>query len=100
MKLYGAMDLHSNNNVTVLIDDNDQVVCQKRLANDLGLIGEQLSPYAIIDRRDRSRVASGAMTFSSASLIPRRFGSINLSSKLDRIMTTDSYSRPPLGVSL
>jgi transposase len=45
MKLYGAMDLHSNNNVTVLIDDNDQVVCQKPLANDLGLIGEQLSPY-------------------------------------------------------
>jgi len=67
MKLYGAMDLHSNNNVTVMTDENDQVVCQKRLANDLGLIGEQLSPYAIIDRRDRSRVASGAMTFSSAS---------------------------------
>jgi transposase len=46
MKLYGAMDLHSNNNVTVMTDENDQVVCQKRLANDLGLMGEQLSPYA------------------------------------------------------
>jgi transposase len=46
MKLYGAIDLHSNNNVTVLIDENDQVVYQKRLANDLSLIGEQLSPYA------------------------------------------------------
>jgi hypothetical protein len=32
MKLYGAMDLHSNNNVTVMTDENDQVVCQKRLA--------------------------------------------------------------------
>src|SRR6266850_5033265 len=46
MKLYGAIDLHSNNNVTVLIDEQDQVVYQKRLANDLSLIGEQLSPYA------------------------------------------------------
>jgi transposase len=35
MKLYGAIDLHSNNNVTVLIDENDQVLYQKRCANDL-----------------------------------------------------------------
>ena len=46
MKLYGAVDLHSNNNVTVLIDEKDKVVYQKRLANDLPLIVEQLSPYA------------------------------------------------------
>lgn len=46
MKLYGAIDLHSNNNVTVLINEQDQVVYRKRLANDLSLIGEQLSPYA------------------------------------------------------
>jgi transposase len=38
MKLYGAIDLHSNNNVTVLIDEQDQVVYQKRLPNDLALI--------------------------------------------------------------
>ena len=43
MKLYGAIDLHSNNNVTVLIDEQDQVVYRKRLANDLSLIDEQLS---------------------------------------------------------
>ena len=46
MKLYGAIDLHSNNNVTVLIDEKDKVVYQKRLPNDLRLILEQLSPYA------------------------------------------------------
>jgi transposase len=46
MRLYGAIDLHSNNNVTVLIDEKDKVVYQKRLANDLPLIVEQLSPYA------------------------------------------------------
>jgi transposase len=45
MKLYGAVDLHSTNNVTVLIDEHDAVVYQKRLANDLMLIVEQLSPY-------------------------------------------------------
>jgi transposase len=46
MKLYGAIDLHSNNNVTVLTDETDKVVYQKRLTNDLPLILEQLSPYA------------------------------------------------------
>ena len=45
MKLYGAIDLHSNNNVTVVIDEQDQVVYQKRLPNELGLITEQLSAY-------------------------------------------------------
>ena len=45
MKLYGAIDLHSTNNVTVLIDEQDQVVYQKRLTNDLTMIVEQLSPY-------------------------------------------------------
>jgi transposase len=46
MKLYGAIDLHSNNNVTGADRREDKVVYQKRLANDLGLILEQLSPYA------------------------------------------------------
>ena len=32
MKLYGAIDLHSNNNVTVLIDEKDQ----SRLSETLG----------------------------------------------------------------
>src|SRR6266498_3665653 len=45
MKLFGAIDLHSNNNVTVLIDERDEVVYRKRLTNDLRLIIEQLSPY-------------------------------------------------------
>lgn len=45
MKLYGAIDLHSHNNVTVLIDEQDQVVYQKRLPNDLPVIVQQLSGY-------------------------------------------------------
>jgi transposase len=45
MKLYGAIDLHSNNNVTVLIDEQDQGVYQKRLPNNLPLIAQQLSGY-------------------------------------------------------
>jgi transposase len=45
MKLYGAIDLHSNNNVTVVIDEQDQVVYQKRLANDLPLVSQQLARY-------------------------------------------------------
>ena len=45
MKLYGAIDLHSNNNVTVLIDEQDRVVYEKRLPNDLAVIAQQLSAY-------------------------------------------------------
>jgi len=45
MKLYGAIDLHSTNNVTVVIDEQDRVVYQKRLPNDLPLILTELSVY-------------------------------------------------------
>ena len=43
MKLYGAIDLHSNNNVTVLIDEQDQVVYQKRLPL-MNCADEQIDP--------------------------------------------------------
>ena len=45
MKLCGAIDLHSNNNVTVLSNERDEVVYRKRLPNDLKLILGQLAPY-------------------------------------------------------
>ena len=45
MKLYGAIDLHSSNNVAVVINEQDQVIYHKRLPNDLSKIVEQLSPY-------------------------------------------------------
>ena len=45
MKLYGAIDLHSNNNVTVVSDEQDEIVFQKRLPNDLALITQQLAAY-------------------------------------------------------
>jgi len=45
MKLYGAIDLHSTNNVTVVIDEEDKIVYQKRLPNDLALILMELSVY-------------------------------------------------------
>jgi len=45
MKLYGAIDLHSTNSVVTVIDEQDQVVYQKRLDNDLTVILKQLAPY-------------------------------------------------------
>ena len=45
MKLYGAIDLHSNNSFTVVLDEKDTVVYQKRLPNDIKIIREQLAPY-------------------------------------------------------
>lgn len=45
MKLYGGIDLHANNSVVVLLDEQDRVVYQKRLPNHLEHIVQQLSPF-------------------------------------------------------
>lgn len=45
MKLYGAIDLHSTNNVTVVIDEEDDIVYEKRLPNDIDLILKEISVY-------------------------------------------------------
>jgi len=45
MKLYGGIDLHSNNCVIMLLDEQDKVVYNKRLTNDLSVILSALSPY-------------------------------------------------------
>jgi len=47
MKLYGGIDLHSNNNVVCLIDERDKVVYSKRLPNDLPAILMELAPYRL-----------------------------------------------------
>jgi transposase len=41
MALYGGIDLHSNNNVTLLLDAQDRVTYQKRLPNACATILEQ-----------------------------------------------------------
>src|SRR5690349_7230448 len=45
MPLYGGIDLHANNSVVVLLNEQDQVIYQRRLANQLPAILEQLAPY-------------------------------------------------------
>lgn len=45
MKLYAAIDLHSNNNVLVVIDENDRIVFEKRLPNSLATVLSYLAPY-------------------------------------------------------
>ncbi len=35
---YSGIDLHSNNSVVTVMDDNDRVVADKRLPNDLAKI--------------------------------------------------------------
>ncbi len=42
---YSGIDLHSNNSVVTVIDDNDRVVAEKRLPNDLARITGFLSPW-------------------------------------------------------
>jgi transposase len=45
MALYSGIDLHGNNNVTLLLDEHNRVIYQKRLPNQLPIILEQLAPY-------------------------------------------------------
>ena len=45
MILYAAIDLHSNNSVLVILDENDQIMYERRLPNDLTCILPQLAPY-------------------------------------------------------
>ena len=45
MALYCAIDLHSTNNVPVVIDENDKILFQKRLPNDLATVHAALAPY-------------------------------------------------------
>ena len=43
---YSGIDLHSNNSLVSIIDDEDRVVAEKRLANDLPKILDFLQPWA------------------------------------------------------
>lgn len=42
---YSGIDLHSNNSVVTVTDENDRVVAEKRLPNDLGRIIAFLDPW-------------------------------------------------------
>ncbi|MDK8463467.1 IS110 family transposase [Marinobacter sp. SS13-12] len=45
MTLFSAIDLHSNNSVVVVIDEQDHILLQKRFPNDLSLILSALEPF-------------------------------------------------------
>src|SRR5919205_3467830 len=45
MSLYGGINLHANNSVIVLLNEQDEVIYRKRLPNALPTILEQLAPY-------------------------------------------------------
>ncbi len=45
MALYAGIDLHANNSVVVVLDEQDHVVYQKRLRNELAEILPALVPY-------------------------------------------------------
>jgi len=45
MKLYGGIDLHSNNSVIALLDEEDRPVYRRRLGNDLDMILSALAPH-------------------------------------------------------
>ena len=46
MTLYAAIDLHSNNGVLSIIDDDDRVQFERRLPNELPAVLRALEPFA------------------------------------------------------
>jgi transposase len=46
MSLYGGIDLHANNSVVVLLNEQDRVIYQKRLPNALSTILEACAPHS------------------------------------------------------
>ena len=42
---YCGIDLHSNNSVVVISDEQDRMLCERRLPNDLAQIVAVLAPY-------------------------------------------------------
>ena len=47
MPLYGGSDLHAHDRVVVLLNEQDQVLYQKRLPNHLPTILDLLAPYHV-----------------------------------------------------
>jgi transposase len=47
VKLYAAIDLHSNNSVLVILDESDRIVYERRLRNELPTILAQLAPHRL-----------------------------------------------------
>lgn len=45
MKLYSGIDLHSNNNLVAIIDENDKVIFKRRLANQAEDVLAELAPF-------------------------------------------------------
>lgn len=45
MRKFSGIDLHSNNSVIVVSDEEDRIVYQRRLANDLAVIVQALEPH-------------------------------------------------------
>ncbi|MDX2299530.1 MAG: SIS domain-containing protein [Xanthomonadaceae bacterium] len=45
MKLYAAIDLHSNNGVLSILDEEDRLLFERRLPNELTVVLEALAPY-------------------------------------------------------
>jgi transposase len=47
MNKYSGIDLHSNNCVVVVIDEDDRVLCEKRVPNNLNQIVALLAPHRV-----------------------------------------------------
>jgi hypothetical protein len=61
MQKFSGIDLHSNNSVVVVSDEQDRIVYQRRLANDLAEIVQALEPH-------REELTSGRTLLLSSTI--------------------------------
>lgn len=79
MPLYGDIDLHANTSVVVLLNDQEQVIYQKRLPNHLPTILAPLNLGAIVE------------VSSSCALLPERVQTLCPPSQADAHYTIVSH---------
>lgn len=86
MKKFIGIDLHSNNSVVVITDEEDRIIFQKRMANDLKAIEMVLAPHreeivgVVVESTyyPRPRIMHGLVTAPIVNApILRRFGAFS-----------------------
>lgn len=100
MTLYAAIDLHSNNGVLSVIDEQDHVLFERRLPNDLERVREALAPFTaelkVSPSRKFGQQKRGSGTLSDFSPTrPRSEPAPFLADPLSGVVTTVPIAASP-----
>ena len=97
MTLYGGIDLHSNNAMVSIIDSQDHLVFEKRLANDLQSIQSHLDPYR--SRLDGLVVESTYNWYWLVDGLAEQGYDVHLARFIGYTISEDVYSQKAVSIS-